>query len=48
MEVGDEILTYMYVKPRVQLFPNKEDPPTDPFRIVVDGSYHTYFTPTDM
>ena len=29
----DEILTYMYVKPRVQWFPNKEDPPIDPFRI---------------
>jgi hypothetical protein len=29
----DEILTYMYVKPRVQWFSNEEDPPIDPFRI---------------
>jgi hypothetical protein len=29
----DEILTYKYVKSWVQRFPNKEDPPTDPFRI---------------
>ena len=29
----DEILTYMYVKPQVQWFPNEEDPPIDPFRI---------------
>ena len=28
----DEILTYGYVKPQVQWFPNKEDPPTDPSR----------------
>jgi hypothetical protein len=29
----DEILTYRYVKPRVQWFSKEEDPPTDPFRI---------------
>jgi hypothetical protein len=29
----DEILTYRYVKPQVQWFPNKEHPLTDPFRI---------------
>jgi hypothetical protein len=30
----DEILTYGYVKPWVQWFPTKEDPPIDPFSIV--------------
>ena len=29
----DEILTYRYVKPRVQWFLNEEDPLIDPFRI---------------
>jgi hypothetical protein len=29
----DEILTYGYVKPRVQWFLNEEDPPTDPSKI---------------
>jgi hypothetical protein len=29
----NEILTYRYVKPQVQWFPNEEDPPTDPSRI---------------
>jgi hypothetical protein len=29
----DKILMYGYVKPRVQWFPNEEDPPTDLFRI---------------
>jgi hypothetical protein len=32
-EALDEILTYGYVKPRDQWFPNKEDPSTDPSRI---------------
>ena len=31
---SDEILTYGYVKPQVQWFPNEEDLPTDPSRIV--------------
>jgi hypothetical protein len=31
--LGDDILTYGYLKPRVQWFLTKEDPPTDPFRI---------------
>ena len=31
--VFDKILTYGYVKPRVQWFLSEEDPPTDPFRI---------------
>jgi hypothetical protein len=26
LSIGDEILTYGYVKPRVQWFPNDEDP----------------------
>jgi len=30
---GDDILTYGYVKPRVQWFPTEEDPPTDPSKI---------------
>jgi hypothetical protein len=29
----DESLTYRYIKPQVQWFPNKEHPLTDPFRI---------------
>jgi hypothetical protein len=29
----DKILTYRYVKPQVQWFPNEADPSTDPFRI---------------
>jgi hypothetical protein len=29
----DDILTYGYVKPQVQWFPNDEDPLTDPSRI---------------
>ena len=32
-KTSDEILTYMYVKPRVQWFLNEEDPLTNPFRI---------------
>jgi hypothetical protein len=32
-KMADEILTYGYVKSRVQWFPNEEDPLTDPFRI---------------
>jgi len=32
-KTSDEILTYKYVKPRVQWFPNEEDPLTYPFRI---------------
>jgi hypothetical protein len=36
----DEILTYGYVKPRVQWFPNNEDPLTDPSRITRElGGY---------
>jgi hypothetical protein len=31
--LGDEILTYGDVKPRVQWFSIEEDPSTDPFRI---------------
>jgi hypothetical protein len=31
--LGDEILTYRYVKPQVQWFQNEEDPLTDPIRI---------------
>ena len=38
----DEILTYGYVKPRVQWFLNKEDPPTDSSRITqgLEGYTH--------
>ena len=38
----DEILTYRYVKPWVQWFPNEEDHPIDPFRIVrgLEGYVH--------
>jgi hypothetical protein len=38
----DEILTYRYVKPRVQWFPNEVEPPTDPFRIArgLEGYAH--------
>ena len=31
--LGDEMLTYEYVKPQIQWSPTEEDPLTDPFRI---------------
>jgi hypothetical protein len=41
-EGGNEILTYGYVKPWVQWFPNDEDRPIDPSRIVqgLEGYTH--------
>ena len=38
----DEILTYGYVKPQVQWFPNEEDPPINPSRIAwgLEGYTH--------
>ena len=40
--LGDEILTYKYVKPRVQWFLNEEGPLTDPFRMAqgLEGYAH--------
>jgi len=38
----DEILTYRYVKPRVQWFLNEESSLTDPFRIAQELEGYAY------
>jgi hypothetical protein len=47
-KLTDEVLTYGYVKPQVQCFLTKEDPPTGPFRIALglEGYAHQDVTHT--